>query len=129
MKERFFARVNLGSWSTPRLAQLQRQRPHLRSTSTATNPHPRTALLNLLALRPPINMAGHNNSLAMDPALVKYNNMSANRWRYFRWTPRTAWITFVYVVAVPSVVGYVGFVTEGKYELRGKRRGDIIREF
>lgn len=38
--------------------------------------------------------------------------MSANRWRYFRWTPRTAWITFVYVVAVPSVVGYVGFVTE-----------------
>ncbi|KAL9067019.1 MAG: hypothetical protein Q9161_007192 [Pseudevernia consocians] len=48
----------------------------------------------------------------MDPAIVKYNNMSANRWRYFRWTPRTAWITFVYVVAVPSVVGYVGFVTE-----------------
>ena len=39
-------------------------------------------------------------------------DMSANRWKYFRWTPRTAWITFVYVVAVPSLVGYVGFVTE-----------------
>lgn len=38
--------------------------------------------------------------------------MSANRWKYFRWTPRTAWITFVYVVAVPSVVGYVGYVTD-----------------
>lgn len=40
------------------------------------------------------------------------SDMSANRWKYFRWTPRTAWITFVYVVAVPSLVGYVGFVTE-----------------
>lgn len=39
-------------------------------------------------------------------------DMSANRWKYFRWTPRTAWITFVYVVAVPSVLGYVGFMTE-----------------
>ena len=39
-------------------------------------------------------------------------DMSANRWKYFRWTPRTALISFVYVVAVPSVVGYVGYVTE-----------------
>lgn len=39
-------------------------------------------------------------------------DMSANRWKYFRWTPRTAWITFVYVVAVPSVLYYVGFVSE-----------------
>lgn len=38
--------------------------------------------------------------------------MSANRWKYFRWTPRTAWITFVYVVAIPSVVGYIGWSTE-----------------
>ena len=38
--------------------------------------------------------------------------MSANRWKYFRWTPRTAWITFVYVAVVPSVLGYVGYVTE-----------------
>ncbi|KAL2054685.1 hypothetical protein ABVK25_004989 [Lepraria finkii] len=74
-------------------------------------------------------MAGHNNSLAMDPALVKYNNMSANRWKYFRWTPRTALITFMYVVAVPSAIGYLGFVTDGKYDLRNKRRGDTIVEF
>ena len=39
-------------------------------------------------------------------------DMQANRYKYFRWTPRTAWITFVYVAVVPSVLGYVGYVTE-----------------
>ena len=39
-------------------------------------------------------------------------DMNANRYKYFRWTPRTAWITFVYVAVVPSVLGYVGYVTE-----------------
>ena len=39
-------------------------------------------------------------------------DMSANRFKYFRWTPRTAWITFVYVAVVPSVLGYIGYVTE-----------------
>ena len=44
-------------------------------------------------------------------------DMSANRWKYFRWTPRTAWISFVYIVAVPSVVGYVGYVTDVRLSL------------
>ncbi|KAG7005311.1 hypothetical protein G7Y79_00020g048390 [Physcia stellaris] len=92
-------------------------------------------------------MAGHNHgALSMDPALVKYNNMSANRWKYFRWTPRTAWISTVYVVIVPAAFAYVGFVTDmeeeerdgyadgvgfhqGKYDMRGKRRGDTISEW
>ena len=39
-------------------------------------------------------------------------DMNANRYKYFRWTPRTAWITFVYVAVVPSIIGYVGYVTE-----------------
>lgn len=39
-------------------------------------------------------------------------DMNANRYKYFRWTPRTAWITFVYVAVVPSVLGYIGYVTE-----------------
>ena len=38
--------------------------------------------------------------------------MSSNRWKYFRWTPRTAWITLMYVVVVPAAFGYVGFVTD-----------------
>ena len=44
-------------------------------------------------------------------------DMSANRWKYFRWTPRTAWITFVYVVAVPSVIGYAGYITDVRLSL------------
>ena len=44
-------------------------------------------------------------------------DMSANRWKYFRWTPRTAWISFVYIVAVPSVIGYVGYVTDVRLSL------------
>ncbi|KAI9811677.1 MAG: hypothetical protein M1832_000711 [Thelocarpon impressellum] len=74
-------------------------------------------------------MAGHNNSLAMDPALVKYANMYVNRHKYFRWTPRTAWLTFSYVAAFPAFVGYFAYTTDGKWELRGKRRGDLISEF
>jgi len=46
------------------------------------------------------------------PVLMSRSDMNANRYKYFRWTPRTAWITFVYVVAVPSVVGYIGFMTD-----------------
>ena len=51
--------------------------------------------------------------------------MSANRWKYFRWTPRTAWITFVYVAVVPSVVGYLGFMTDvsGLWNLRNMGLG------
>lgn len=38
--------------------------------------------------------------------------MAANRWQYFRWTGRTALISFVYMVAVPSLVGYIGWRTD-----------------
>ncbi|KAF2756970.1 hypothetical protein EJ05DRAFT_477190 [Pseudovirgaria hyperparasitica] len=65
----------------------------------------------------------------MDPAMVKYNNMMVNRYKYFRWTPRAAWVSFVYMVAVPTAVGYWFYNTDGKYFIRGKRRGDIISEY
>jgi hypothetical protein len=55
--------------------------------------------------------------------------MHTNRYKHFRWTGRTAWLTIVYVVVVPSIVGYIGYQTDGKYDLRGKRRGDIMAEF
>ncbi|KAI9755547.1 MAG: hypothetical protein M1815_004861 [Lichina confinis] len=75
-------------------------------------------------------MAGGNPpTLAFDPAYVKWNNMMRNRYKYFRWTPRTTWITFAYVILVPSIFGYIGYSTDGKYELRGKRRGDTIAEY
>ncbi|KAF2873983.1 hypothetical protein BDV95DRAFT_604199 [Massariosphaeria phaeospora] len=68
-------------------------------------------------------------TLHFDPALVKWNNMMVNRHKYFRWTPRTAWLTFAYVVVVPTMLGVAGYMTEGKYEFRGKRRGDLIVEY
>ncbi|KAG0647029.1 hypothetical protein D0Z07_6253 [Hyphodiscus hymeniophilus] len=81
----------------------------------------------------------------MDPALVKYNNMMVNRHKYFRWTGRTARITLAYMVAFPAFMGYLAFTTDvsdiygikrmvltnlqGKWNMRGKRRGDTIVEF
>ncbi|KAK3375066.1 hypothetical protein B0H63DRAFT_526351 [Podospora didyma] len=67
--------------------------------------------------------------MAMDPAIVRLGNMNTNRYRYFRWTPRTAWISFVYIAVVPTIFGVMAYATDGKYDLRAKRKGDIISEF
>ncbi|KAH7041314.1 NADH:ubiquinone oxidoreductase 6.6kD subunit [Microdochium trichocladiopsis] len=67
--------------------------------------------------------------MAMDPAIQKLGAMQSNRFRYFRWTPRTAWITFAYVVAVPSIVGVIAYRTDGLWDLRAKRKGDSTREW
>lgn len=53
-----------------------------------------------------------DTGIHMDPALVKYANMYVKRHEFFRWTPRTAWITFAYVIAVPSAFLYLGFATD-----------------
>ncbi|KAH6681617.1 hypothetical protein BGZ60DRAFT_411460 [Tricladium varicosporioides] len=73
-------------------------------------------------------MAG-NHGISLDPALVKYANMMTNRHKYFRWTGRTARITFAYMVAFPAFIGYWAYTTDGKWDMRGKRRGDTIVEF
>lgn len=74
-------------------------------------------------------MAGHHPTpLTLDPAYVKYNNMWINRYKYFRWTGRTVKITFAYMVVVPSIIGYLAYTSDGKYNMRGKRRGDTIVE-
>lgn len=38
--------------------------------------------------------------------------MNSNRYKYFRWTPRTARITFTWVVVVPALVGYAAYKTD-----------------
>ncbi|KAK4504804.1 hypothetical protein PRZ48_002766 [Zasmidium cellare] len=55
--------------------------------------------------------------------------MYVKRHEFFRWTPRTAWLTVTYVVAVPAAFVYMAFATEGKWEFRGKLKGDTISEF
>ncbi|OAQ62330.1 hypothetical protein VFPPC_14146 [Pochonia chlamydosporia 170] len=63
-----------------------------------------------------------------DPAYLKHQAMQKTRHHFFRWTPRTARITFMYVVVVPAIFGYVAYKTDGLYNFRAKRRGDTIYE-
>ncbi|KAL5333279.1 hypothetical protein BJX70DRAFT_392327 [Aspergillus crustosus] len=74
-------------------------------------------------------MAGPSKSMILDPALQKYYEVTVNRYKYFRWTPRTAWHSLLYVVLIPASLGYVAYKTDGKYDLRGKRKGDTISEW
>ncbi|KAE8379566.1 hypothetical protein BDV26DRAFT_259068 [Aspergillus bertholletiae] len=74
-------------------------------------------------------MAGPSKSLVLDPALQKYYEVNANRYKYFRWTPRNAWFSFLYMALIPGTLGYVAYKTEGKYHFRGKLRGDTIEEW
>jgi hypothetical protein len=39
-------------------------------------------------------------------------DMYVKRHEFFRWTPRTAWLSFVYVIAVPSAFLYMANKTE-----------------
>ena len=39
-------------------------------------------------------------------------DMYVKRHEFFRWTSRTAFLTFTYVIAVPSVFLYMGFATD-----------------
>ncbi|KAI1805787.1 hypothetical protein F4811DRAFT_513550 [Daldinia bambusicola] len=75
-------------------------------------------------------MAGlEHYRMAMDPAIQKLGHMTTNRHKYFRFTPRTARITFMYLVFVPGVLGVIASKTDGKYDFRAKRKGDLIKEF
>ncbi|KAL2827602.1 hypothetical protein BDW59DRAFT_160243 [Aspergillus cavernicola] len=74
-------------------------------------------------------MAGPSKSLVLDPALQKYYEVTVNRYKYFRWTPRTAWHSLLYMVLIPASLGYIAYNTDGKYDFRGKRKGDTIAEW
>ncbi|KAI0199949.1 NADH:ubiquinone oxidoreductase 6.6kD subunit [Astrocystis sublimbata] len=67
--------------------------------------------------------------IALDPAIQKLAHLSTNRFKYFRWTPRTAGITFMYGVVVPTIFGVIAYQNDGKYDLRAKRRGDLLVEY
>ncbi|KAF9872708.1 nadh: ubiquinone oxidoreductase subunit [Colletotrichum karsti] len=106
-------------------------------------------------------MAGgvEHHKLALDPALVKLGHMQSNRHIYFRWTPRTARISFIYIAVVPAIIGYIGYksdvslpfipgqcddkkygqtlrrdvyanwcLLQGLFDLRAKRKGDLVYE-
>lgn len=54
--------------------------------------------------------------------------MIVDRYKYFRWTPRTAGVTIAYVIVVPALFGYLGFATDVSkvlYHLSGYMEGNI----
>ncbi|CRK22082.1 hypothetical protein HYQ45_013651 [Verticillium longisporum] len=69
-----------------------------------------------------------HNKMAMDPAIIKLGNMQSQRHLYFRWTKRTARVTFMYAVVVPVIIGFIGYKTDGLWEMRAKRKGDLLAE-
>ncbi|KAI9672254.1 MAG: hypothetical protein M1831_002068 [Alyxoria varia] len=103
-------------------------------------------------------MAGgsHEPTIHMDPAYVKYSQMQIERYKFFRWNARTTFISILFVGVIPGMFGYMGYVTDvsnvgvwqspsrffestnvtisahipqGKWDMRGKRRGNTISEF
>ncbi|PLB33361.1 NADH:ubiquinone oxidoreductase 6.6kD subunit [Aspergillus candidus] len=74
-------------------------------------------------------MAGPSKSMILDPALQKYYEVNANRYKYFRWTPRNAWFSFIFMAVIPGSLTYLTYKTEGKVDFRGKRRGDTLSEW
>ncbi|KAJ5901492.1 hypothetical protein N7495_002020 [Penicillium taxi] len=74
-------------------------------------------------------MAGPNKSLILDPALQKYYELNANRYKYFKWNSRHALVNLVFVGVIPGILTYIALNTDGKYDLRGKRKQDTISEW
>ncbi|KAL2885598.1 hypothetical protein HOO65_070060 [Ceratocystis lukuohia] len=64
----------------------------------------------------------------LDPAFAKLNDMQTKRYQYFRWTPRTARISFIYIFVVPSIVGMMAYKMDGLLDFRAKRKGDSLLE-
>lgn len=38
--------------------------------------------------------------------------MQKSRVQYFRWTPKNARITFMYVAVIPTIMGYIAYKTD-----------------
>ncbi|KAK8034741.1 hypothetical protein PG994_009435 [Apiospora phragmitis] len=75
-------------------------------------------------------MAGLKHyKMSMDPAIQKLGNMTTNRHKYFRFNPRTARLTIIYAMVVPAIFGVMAYQTDGRWDIRAKRRGDVISEY
>lgn len=52
------------------------------------------------------------SSVVVNTICLLLIDMTSNRYKYFRWTPRTARITLTYMVVVPAIVGYVAYKSD-----------------
>lgn len=67
--------------------------------------------------------------IRIDPTIARIEFIKRARYQYFRWNARTSRITAIYLLVIPSIIGFISYNTDGKWDLRGKRRGDDIKEF
>ncbi|KKY28677.1 putative nadh:ubiquinone oxidoreductase subunit [Phaeomoniella chlamydospora] len=74
-------------------------------------------------------MAGDHGGVRLDPALQSVYDLNKNRYKYFKWTPRTARVAFVYAGLIPASLAYVFYKFDGKHNMRAKMRGDVIEEW
>lgn len=48
---------------------------------------------------------------------MEYTAMQKSRHRHFRFTPRTARISFIYIAVIPAIFGYVAYKTDVSWEI------------
>ncbi|EMR11052.1 hypothetical protein PNEG_00651 [Pneumocystis murina B123] len=54
--------------------------------------------------------------------------MRASQHTYFKWTPKTVVASLVLGIFVPSCIGYLALITEGRWNFRGKGIKDKLTE-
>ena len=89
------------------------------------------------------NLTSPPHILSHPPSIPTYSTntppktaLNKNRWRYFRWTPRTAYLSFMYAVVVPSIGGYIFYRTDVSLLIlrtpyscgRGEERDEVERK-
>lgn len=112
---------------------------------------PHRLLDSIAAVSIPSYLPSALSSQSHSNQLTNSTELNANRYKYFRWSPRHAWLSFVYMALIPGTLGYLAYKTEvsyidggvrqrtmdnlitdglqGKFELRGKRKGDPVSEW
>lgn len=55
------------------------------------------------------DLTASNNAALTNKLTNSRLAMIVDRYKFFRWTPRTAGITIAYVLVVPAFFGYLGY--------------------
>ncbi|KAF7796779.1 hypothetical protein EIP86_007962 [Pleurotus ostreatoroseus] len=69
-------------------------------------------------------MAG--SYLKHDHAIDKFNDLRANYYRFFRFTPRFTIISVASLIVIPGICVYTFADQTDKWDWRGKRRGEPL---
>ena len=89
------------------------------STHLPNSPFPHRAIANSHNHSAPPRSRNHQMeqyvALLTSPHHTRSNtraDMTTNRHKYFRWTRRTAWLSFAYVMLVPAMLGTTAYMVD-----------------